>query len=311
MARTTEEIDRLQAAVQSLAQEQGEAEKRVVVAERDWKQTREEMERAAERLSLFTLEVERLRREVERARRQHAQDAQEISLREQRRVEIETETGHIARTMADLEVAREQANTNVMEIKTQLAAFQERHRATADALERVERTLKEISARAEEVSRQWEEWRQRRDGAAGENCRLEQEAAEAEQRAEQWGVRLAELEKNCDQYRSQLAVLEQEIEQLRRKLEEARNEKTAAEVQLARVESELAHVKEACRNELQMEVEELTAEELPRLNAEDLAAADENYRQLKGKIEALGPINMMALEELEESQQRHDFPANL
>ncbi|MCH7978866.1 MAG: hypothetical protein IH935_07815 [Acidobacteria bacterium] len=307
MARTTEEIDRLQAAVQSLAQEQGEAEKRVVVAERDWKETREEMERAAERLSLFTLEVERLRREVERARRQHAQDAQEISLREQRRVEIETETGHIARTMADLEVAREQANTNAMEIKSQLAAFQERHRATADALERVERTLKEISARAEEVSRQWEEWRQRRDGAAGENRRLEQEAAEAEQRAEQWGVRLAELEKNCEQYRSQLAVLEQEIEQLRQKLEEARNEKTAAEVQLARVESELAHVKEACRNELQMEVEELTAEELPRLNAEDLAAADENYRQLKGKIEALGPINMMALEELEESQQRHDF----
>ncbi|MCH8268501.1 MAG: chromosome segregation protein SMC [Acidobacteria bacterium] len=307
MARTTEEIDRLQAAVQSLAQEQGEAEKRVVVAERDWKQTREEMERAAERLSLFTLEVERLRREVERARQQHAQDAQEISLREQRRVEIETETGHIARTMADLEVAREQANTNTMEIKSQLAAFQERHRATADALERVERTLKEISGRAEEVSRQWEEWRQRRDSASGENRRLELEAAEAEQRAEQWGVRLAELEKNCEQYRSQLAVLEQEIEQLRRKLEEARNEKTAAEVQLARVESELAHVKEACRNELQMEVEELTAEELPRLNAEELAAADENYRQLKGKIEALGPINMMALEELEESQQRHDF----
>ncbi len=307
MARTTEEIDRLQAAVQSLAQQQGEAEKSAVVAERDWKEAQEGLERAAERLSIFNLEVERLRREAGRARQQHAQDTQEISLREQRRVEIETETGHLARTMADLEAAREQANTNAMEIKSRLAAFQERHRATASALERVEHTIEEISVRAEEVSRQREEWRQRRDSAAEENSRLEQKAAQAEQRAEQWGVRLSELEKNCEQYRERLAVLEQELEQHRQKLEETRNEKTAAEVQLARVESEMAHVKEACRNELQMEVEELTAEELPRLNAEEMAAADENYRQLKGKIEALGPVNMMALEELEESQQRYDF----
>ena len=307
LARATAEIDRLQTAVQSLSQEQGEMEKRRVMAERDWKETQEGLERAAERLSVCTLEVERLRREAERARRQLAQDTQEISLREQRRAEIETETGLLTRSMADLEVAREQANASAMETKSRLAAFQERHRAVAEALERVEHAMNELSSRAAEVTRQWEQWRERRDSAVQQNLRLQQEAAQAEQRAEQLTVRLAELEKDCEQHRSQLTVLEQELEQSRRELEEVRSQKTEAEVQLARMDSELAHLKESCRNELNLEMEELTKEELPRLSAEEMAAADESCRHLKSKIESLGPVNMMALEELEECRQRHDF----
>jgi chromosome segregation protein len=89
----------------------------------------------------------------------------------------------------------------------------------------------------------------------------------------------------------------------------------------------MEHLKESCRNELQMEIEALLAEEelaaqteeqahgttkravVMVLSVEEVAAAEERYRQIKTKIENLGPINMMALEEYEESKQRHDFLA--
>src|SRR5262249_5427913 len=50
--------------------------------------------------------------------------------------------------------------------------------------------------------------------------------------------------------------------------------------------------------------------ELPEeavLAGEALQAAEEELRQLKAKLESLGPVNMMALEELQEAEERLTF----
>jgi len=82
-------------------------------------------------------------------------------------------------------------------------------------------------------------------------------------------------------------------------------------VQLALLQSEIEHLKETCRNELQLELEALAAGEdaasQQALSLEELAQAEELYRQLKTKLENLGPINMMALEEFEQCRERHEF----
>jgi chromosome segregation protein len=97
------------------------------------------------------------------------------------------------------------------------------------------------------------------------------------------------------------------------------------------LQSELEHLRETCRNELQVEIETLTSsytetsddstvgaavfgtaleralEKRAVLSTEELAAAEEQYRQVRTKLENLGPINMMALEEYEECRERHTF----
>ncbi len=40
---------------------------------------------------------------------------------------------------------------------------------------------------------------------------------------------------------------------------------------------------------------------------EDLIAAETNYNEMKARIEAMGPVNMMALEEFKESEEREQF----
>ena len=188
-----------------------------------------------------------------------------------------------------------------------MAALDERHKASAGALSRIERGIAEHAERLAELDRQREEWARQKTSFEESNLRLEREASEAEQRSEALAVKVAELEKNYEQRRQRLAEVETELQVFRRELDEERSKKSAAEVQLARLESELSHLKESCRNELQVEMESLTAEPLPALDAEALSAVEENYQQLKRKIEGMGPINMMALEEYEECRQRHDF----
>ena len=307
LAQLGETIEQQQAALRLLVEEQQEAEKHLVMAERDCKEAAEECERQNARRELAALEVERLSREAERARQRLTEDTDEISARERRRLEIETETAAIAASMTQLETFREQAHRQATEGRTRRAALDERRRASADALARIERDIEEHSARLSALHRQCEEWRQQKADLQESNLRLERDSVAAESRSEELALKLADMEKNFASRRLRLAELDQELQVRRRELEEARNRKAAAEVQLARLESELGHLKESCRNELQVEIEALMAEQPAVLNPDQLAQAEESYRQLKAKIEGLGPINMMALEEFEECRQRHDF----
>jgi chromosome segregation protein len=40
---------------------------------------------------------------------------------------------------------------------------------------------------------------------------------------------------------------------------------------------------------------------------DELAARDQSYREMRAKLEGMGPVNMMALEEYKESAERHSF----
>ena len=48
-------------------------------------------------------------------------------------------------------------------------------------------------------------------------------------------------------------------------------------------------------------------ESLPRLSGEELMTEDNAYREMRTRLENMGPVNMMALEEYKETAQRHEF----
>ena len=43
------------------------------------------------------------------------------------------------------------------------------------------------------------------------------------------------------------------------------------------------------------------------VTGDELAACDQSYREMRAKLEAMGPVNMMALEEYRETAERHTF----
>jgi chromosome segregation protein len=67
-------------------------------------------------------------------------------------------------------------------------------------------------------------------------------------------------------------------------------------------------MEETCVTDLSVEASVLRADaEIARMEGEALAAEDEACRALKQKLESMGPVNMMALEEYKETEQRHQF----
>ncbi|HKS96128.1 MAG TPA: chromosome segregation protein SMC, partial [Terriglobia bacterium] len=123
-------------------------------------------------------------------------------------------------------------------------------------------------------------------------------------------------ERETQALRVRLESVVPSIDAARAAFDSLRERRSATEVALARAESDHSHGAAQCRAELKVEPAALAAE-LDRegseghgfmaLLGEALAAAEQELADLKSRIEGVGPVNMMALEELQEAEDRFGF----
>src|SRR5436189_5118815 len=65
---------------------------------------------------------------------------------------------------------------------------------------------------------------------------------------------------------------------------------------------------ETCLNELGVQRPELMADlTIPIAEGEQLTVEDQIYREMRTRLDGMGPVNMMALEEYKETSERHQF----
>ena len=133
---------------------------------------------------------------------------------------------------------------------------------------------------------------------------------EAERNAGEAREGLLQLE--SEQVRARLAEIEELLRSLRQQLDLARDRRGELSAAAAKLQSDLQHLAETCLNELGMERADLLAEAvsdkpIPLLAGEELAAEDQAHREMRARLDAMGPVNMMALEEYKETAERHQF----
>ena len=143
------------------------------------------------------------------------------------------------------------------------------------------------------LARQSEELALQLEGLRGEKLRLENCQRELEQ---EW-----------DAARTRVTQMEDHLRMGRQSLQELREQRSHAEVGRAKNDSDREHLRETCMSEVNAQPEDLIATEAAFMSGEELAIAETNYREMKQRIESMGPVNMMALEEFNECEQRFTF----
>src|SRR5713101_6100643 len=143
------------------------------------------------------------------------------------------------------------------------------------------------------LTRQSEELALQLEGLRGEKLRLEN--------------RQRELEQEWEAARTRLTQMEDHLRMGRQSLQEMREQRSHAEVEHAKNESDWQHLRETCMSEVNAQPEDLIASETAFMSGDELALAETNYREMKQRIESMGAVNMMALEEFNECDQRFTF----
>ena len=124
-------------------------------------------------------------------------------------------------------------------------------------------------------------------------------------------VRLEENQKQFEQEwdaaRTRVAQVEDHLRLARQTLQEMREERGRFEIDKARNDSDRQHLRETCLTEVNAQPEDLIASETAFMSGDELAMAEANYQEMKQRIENMGAVNMMALEEFNECDQRFTF----
>ena len=192
-------------------------------------------------------------------------------------------------------------------VGSELAACGERKLATEADLERIQASLQACLQRRTRLNAQREEW-------SGQSLEIETSVRQLEETVFHRAVQRASLEAEIrigegrlEASRKAQARLGEELQGWRLELDELRNRKTQIEVDRARLASDYSHLEETCRPELGEPLESLQVEEAGEFNHETYRKAEARYLRLRKRLDSMGPVNMMALEEFQECEERFDF----
>ncbi|HEY6447893.1 MAG TPA: chromosome segregation protein SMC [Acidobacteriaceae bacterium] len=292
--------------------------------------TKSEERRVAERdsanqsaaLRQMELEVQRLERRLqertlESERNRDARDGKTAFLDQRRAEAVRLEAEHqaaegaieeIQRSVADLRAARDLAQQEAAQLSAQLAGLEERRRGAETAFARIDRMVRDLENRVAQISQQLAAASAEQEQRGAENESLvsaRQQLFEARDTAQH---EAAEAHRQIAVLRTEMSAMEQDLKGLRGEIDARREERSASGSQAAALSADLRHAEESCLADLSLGASVLRSdEELARIEGDALAAEDLACREMKQKLEAMGPVNMMALEEYNETAQRHEF----
>ncbi len=267
-----------------------------------------EMARVTERMSISQAELQRLAAERDDQQSNIIARQAEIAVLEQTGAQLERQIAAAQESLAALRQRREDAVHASSQRVARVAALEERHRSATAVLGRIDSLFTEMNERIHALASQIEAAAAEKLQREAENLQLQQQAAdfEAERNAGQAREGLLQFEK--DQLRARLTEIDELLRHARQLLDQARDRRGELQAAAAKLQADAMHMADTCLNELGIERAGLLADTtIALLAGNELAACDQSYREMRAKLEAMGPVNMMALEEYRETAERHTF----
>ena len=272
------------------------------------RQLEAEVGRLERRLSEWTLQAERNKQAHAEKTAWVAQRHEEVDRHEQERARFEQQLAEAQGSLESLRMARDTAQQEMSQASMELAGLEERRRGAASATERLDRMYESLQQRVHQLEQQIASGEAEQKQRDLEQERLHLRSKELETTRDTSRKESEELAQQTAALRQQASKVEQQVRTLRVDLEAFRDKRSEEAARAARLSSDLAHLEESCQQELSLTADELRGDNsLVRLEAGPLAVEEEDCRAIKQKLEAMGPVNMMALDEYKEASERHVF----
>jgi len=313
-SKTQSELRELETETVSLQESLGDSmgkmvqsEKDVVAAQHHRDQAQIESRRAEEQRNAALAEIGSLRSQAEgaqtRATQAESQHAEALRMREA----SEAQTAQSIEKLADLRRQSQSQQEQLTRTREELAAMSERLAGAEAVATQIEAESNQTGARRNDLEQQRDGIHNERDQLAKatelltrqvENLRAEKIRIEESQAA---------LDREYELAHTRSAQLDDSLRGQRQSLDEQRTLRSQTEIEKTRNDMDRQYLRQSCVEELNAQPEELISQETALLTAEELAAAETTFNEMKSRIENMGAVNMMALEEFQECETREAF----
>ena len=279
----------------------------------------EEEQKSSRQSDVLKSELANLLLAAEQLQAELAEMAGLVHEAEQSHADLEARMKNRAEDLLALEAVLADRNETAAQHRAELAARGQQQASSDLEQQRLDESLADLGARINGRRAEAEKARIR-SAEARELVRVT-EATLAEHLAERAGRDQAvkAMESSIAERRQVLSGSEGGLHRLKSELDRLREITRMAEMERTKVESDRRHLDELCRTELgcsAAEALEMLEQEEQRMTDEageseavplDLAKLGGEVDDLRDRIEKIGPVNMMAIEEFSELEERHTF----
>jgi chromosome segregation protein len=272
------------------------------------KQMESEVQRVERRLQDWTLQAARNKDAREAKHSSIEQKREETTRLEAEHAQAEASLDELQGQLARSRQKREGLQQEAAQVTAELAGLEERRRGAEAAFQRIDRLHADLERRVMAVDQQRASAETEREQRIAESAVLAGRQNElTASRAEALSLAQA-LAAQSLEVRQQLSTIEVQLKAARAAVDQLREDRANRYGLVAKLRSDLEHLEASCLAEVNVEAQVLRADEqIVRLLDEQLAAEEEECRTLRQRIEQMGPVNMMALDEYKETADRHAF----
>ena len=335
LLRQVRELERLGEELTDVVEEHDEAgevldllREEVVVAEEQLEKKREEFQESKHRARGIKQELDGEHREKERAdkRLQRLENQRkELATRDDKlqdeQQELEQERSSKARTIPgqqeklgeiqeevrDCDDRIEKVEEELTERKIQVAQVDERRRHLEENVERLREGIDDSKEQIEHHAKEIEEQKTRRNEARMKADALASEIEELEDDHEQLDKEVEEAGEVLEELNERVESLELAVLGRRQDLEEAKEKVQQLEMKQQETKIEIDHATEQLEERFELDLEAARRRRMQVDTPPD--ECKERAQFLKKRLDSIGEVNPLAIEEFEESKERHAFHA--
>jgi chromosome segregation protein len=337
LAQVQIQLDEIEGEVAVLDGELRQKEKAIAALDSQLQGLGRELERANQHVRVVDSELEQLSGERSNLESRITELEVELQAAEASRSTVEASVAEAQTTLVAMRQSVEQLAESLSAVRASVAVRSERLNTAKSELRRVENEAEELQVRINRNKFEMYESHSRVE-------QLTASRADAETLLSRFDTERAALTEEIDGVAQGLAdarartdELELALSELRQLASNAHDRRGQIEVERARIQSDAEHLTRTCFSELAMTLEDVvTSVELMRAAdqelsnviesdepngedfepgaevtkaepASDIDAARARMDQLRIKLDDMGPVNMMAVEELEEADERFKF----
>ena len=263
----------------------------------------QEVERAERHMRVVAQDSARVETEMHEVVQRRTQALLDATAAESAR---ETAADNVIRAsalLADLRREAEVESDSLAHQRATSAAAAERRRATTAEVRRIEAEVSDFAARVERHRLDVAEMTGRSEDLRTSIVDLETKASTVESDRAREEEQIADLTNQLQLAREQADSFSTELSDLNRRAGELRDARAALEVQKAEAQARQTFVHENCQTELNQSLEDL-ATEVTLAEDFDFQQSHQRVEELRSRLEGFGAVNMMALEELAEAEER-------
>ncbi len=223
---------------------------------------------------------------------------------------------------------RDQANASVTEARVALATEEQLSSSFRNQRLPMEQRIRELQQLVEQRRREIETCLQRKVQAEGEMGESKSRIESLQHEREIESQRTAQLLGQRQELAAAIATGEDGLRVLRRRLAEIQEQRSAVEVELAQKRMSVQNLRERIQQKYQVNLDDIRSEcititiadegpaKVTTLTPEEMAAVGaatdwdavaQQVAALQLRIEEMGPVNLVAIEEYEEIEQRYQF----